>query len=203
MDHKEIERWYRRRNLKTLSEFLALAAVLLIISSYAVSRYFNHRNEEFQSATETETGIRIDNFAYSSPGAHPWQLAASSAQVSDSLDRVVLTDPKVIYQGGEGGEIVMTAKSGELDRKNRNVSVQGDVTIRYKDMVFKSDEMNYSHEKLIAETSSPVSLKGRDLLLTGRGFKLLVDKEEVFIENDVEARLYNVKWTEPGRKLPM
>jgi len=203
MDHREIERWYRLRNLKTLSEFLALAAVVLVISSYAVSRYFTRSAEEFQPAGETETGIRIDNFAYSSPGAHPWELAALSAQVSDNLDRVVLKEPKVIYQGGEGGEIVVTARSGELDRKDRSVSVRGDVTIRYKDMVFKSGEMNYSHAKLVAETSSPVSLKGRDLLLTGKGFKFFVDKEEVFIENDVEARLLNVKWVEHGRKLPM
>lgn len=203
MDHREIERWYRLRNLKKASQFLMIAAVLLLLSGYGVSRFLIQRPEEFHSPATDVQGIRVDRFSFSSPGAHPWELEASTALVSDSLDRVVLTDPKITY-GGEGdSDIVLTAKSGELDRKRRNLSAEGDVTIRYKDFLFKAGEIEYSQKDLVAQTSSPVTARGDALLLTGKGLKVLVKKKEVTIEQDVKAVLYKVKWVEPGRKLPM
>ncbi len=203
MNHKEIERWHRLKNLKRAAQVLAVGVVALLVVGYLLSRFFGHREEEFQPPPGMATGIRIDKFSYSSPGAHPWELEASSALVSDSLDRVTLKDPKVTYRGGDGGHIVLSASTGELDRKSRNVSLEGNVTIRFKDMVFEAAQMSYSHEALSAQTVSDVSLKGDSLSLTGKGLKLLVESEQVVIEDDVNARLFNVKWVEPGRKLPM
>jgi LPS export ABC transporter protein LptC len=116
---------------------------------------------------------------------------------------VTLTGPKVIYRGSDGGEIILTAATGQLDRKSRNVSLEGGVRIQFKDMVFEAAHMTYSHETLSAQTESGVSLKGDSLFLTGRGLKVLVESEEIMIQDDVSARLFNVKWAEPGRKLPM
>lgn len=203
MDHREIERWYRLRNLKKASQFLMIAAVLVLLSGYGVSRFLVQRPADFSPPATAVQGIRVDRFSYSSPGAHPWELQASTALVSDTLDRVVLKNPRVTYGGEGSNDIVLTANSGELDRKRRNLSAEGDVTIRYKDFLFKAGDIEYSQENLVAQTSSPVSLRGDSLLLTGRGLKLLVKKKEVLIEQDVKAVLFKVKWVEPGRKLPM
>ena len=203
MNHKEIERWHRLRNLKRAAQVLAVGVVVVLVAGYLVGRFFRPHEERFQSSADTGTGIRIVKFSYSSPGAHPWELEAASAQVSDALDRATLEDPRVTYRGNDGGQIVLTAVTGELDRKSSNVTLLGNVTIRFNDMVFETDQMSYSHQALTAQTASPVSLKGDSLTLTGRGMKLLVQSEQVLIEHDVHARLFNVRWVEPGRKLPM
>jgi LPS export ABC transporter protein LptC len=203
MNHKEIERWHRLKNIKKAAQFLVIAAVLLLVSVYAVSRFISRTSEEFHLPAGPTTGIRIDKFSFSSPGAYPWELEASSAVVSESLDKVVLKDPRVVYRGAEGGEIVLTARSGELDRRDQNVSAQGDVTIKYRDFWFKAAEITFSQTSLTAETSSPVTLRGDSLLLTGTGLKVLVAKREIWVERDVSATIYNVKWVEPGHKLPM
>jgi len=203
MNHKEIERWYRLRNVKRASQFLVVLAVVLMVCVYTVSYFMREHPDMIGPPGPVDSGIRIDNFSYSSPGAHPWELQATTAFVSDALDRVELKGPKVVYHGGAGGRIFLAAKSGKLDRKSRNVSAQGNVTIEYENFLFSTGEIDYSHEKLLAETASPVSLEGSDLRLTGKGLKVSVDREEMVIEDDVRARLFNVKWVEPGGRLPM
>ncbi|MGB6064234.1 MAG: LPS export ABC transporter periplasmic protein LptC [Desulfomonilaceae bacterium] len=203
MNHREIERWYRLRNVKRASQFLVVVAVALLICGYVVSRVVSAGPDMPAPPGATEGSIRIDNFSYSSPGAHPWELRASSAIVSDSLDLVKLARPRVVYHGGTGGKIFLTAKDGTLDRKSSNVSAQGGVTIQYKNFLFSTGELDYSHTKQVAETSSPVSLEGGDIRLTGKGLKMSVDREEIVIEKNVRARLFNVKWVEPNGRLPM
>ena len=116
---------------------------------------------------------------------------------------MTLTDPSLLYHGGKGAEILLTARSGQLDKKNKTVFAQGDVRIKFRDYIFSADDIDYSHEKLFAKTSSRVSLEGNDLSLSGKGMRMSIDAEEIVIEDDVKARLYNVKWAEPDTKLPL
>lgn len=203
MKHRELERWYRLRNIRKASQFLILVAIVLAISVYAYSLVRDSRTDDFDAASPDKKGSRIENFSYSSPGASPWELEASSAVISDALDKVALTNPKVVYHGGKGGKIYLSADSGHLDRKNDNVTAKGNVILRYRDMKFTTGKIRYSQEEHLAETSSPVSVEGGDLRLTGTGLTVSIDNEEITIERDVKAQLFNVRLVEPGRRLPM
>jgi hypothetical protein len=70
-------------------------------------------------------------------------------------------------------------------------------------MKFTTGEIRYSQENHQAETSSPVSVESGDLRLTGKGLKVSVDSEEITIERDVQARLFNVSLVGPKNRLPM
>lgn len=203
MNHKEIERWYRLRNMKAVAQFLMLVAVLVLLVGYAISIALMPRPEPITSTVPAGEGSRIENFSYSAVGVNPWELKALSAVVSKSLDRVALDNPSVVYEGGKGGKIYLSAKSGELDRKNNNVSGKGNVSIRYKDFLFSTGSIDYRHERREADTEAEVSLEGADLSLTGKGLKFSLEREEIVIEQDVKARLYDVKWVEPGHRLPL
>jgi LPS export ABC transporter protein LptC len=203
MDHKHIERHYRLKNLKRASQIFVLGALILLVSGLAASRFVRQHQGDFQTSEVSGNGSNIENFTYSATGSHRWDLQAANAQVSDTLDSVKLTLPKVIYQGGLGGTIYLAAQSGNLDKKTGFVSAKGTVKISYKDFEFISRDVDYSDGSLEAATKAPVSLIGSDLKLTGKGLKLSVEKEEVLIEQEVKASLFNVKLIEPGRKLPM
>lgn len=202
MKHKELERWYRLRNIRRGAQFLILVAIVLSISGYAISVFVNRPPSDAQSETRPSVS-RIDNFTCSTPGANPWELEASSAVISDSLDKIELTNPRVVYHGGKGGTIYLSATFAQLDRKSNNVSARGSVIIRYKDMKFETAEIEYSQASHEAETSSVVSVEGGDLRLTGKGLKVSIDSEEITIKQDVQAELFNVRLVGPNTRLPM
>ncbi|MFH0823031.1 MAG: LPS export ABC transporter periplasmic protein LptC [Pseudomonadota bacterium] len=203
MNHKEIERWHRLRNLKKAAQFLMAAALAFLAVGYLAERYFSGEKETLPLPAKDMAGMRIEEFSYSSPGAHAWELEAKTATVSEALDEVDLLQPKIMYRVKEGGKVVVKADSGRLDRKTQNVSARGDVVIQYVDLTLTMDDFQYYHDRLVAETKSSVSLKGRDLEMTGKGMRVSFDKEEVIIEDQVNARLFNMKWVKPGDKLPM
>jgi LPS export ABC transporter protein LptC len=203
MNHKEIERWHRLRNMKKAAQFLVVAAVVLLACGYGASWILQPQPESFIPPPAAGSGMRIDNFSYSSTGARPWELKASTALVSEKLDNVSLVKPKVIYRGGRGGEIFLSAESGNLDKNSRNVLAKGNVTLAYKDLLFTAVEMDYSDETKIAETSSSVALDGGDLRVTGKGLKVSIENEEMTIEQDVKACISNVQIFGPNGKRPM
>jgi len=203
MRHEELERWYRLRNLKRAALFLVVTGVAVLIVGYAIYFLARPTPENFDPPPRSGAGSKIENFSFSAPGATPWELKASTALVSDDMTMVILTNPRVTYEGGKGGTIHLSADSGELDRKSNNVYARGNVLIRYRDMTFITTEVKYSQENRMAETPSMVQIKGNDMQLSGRGLKLSIEKEEVEIEQDVQARLLNLHWTGPTGKLAM
>lgn len=197
MNHKEIERWHRLKNVKRASQVLVLAAIVLFISGYAATKFFPDTSTDFVSPSPDTHAIQFKKFSYSAPGVNPWELEAETVVGSESLDKVTLSHPRVVYHGGRGGRIFLTADTGNLDKQSRSVLAKGNVTIRYESFEFSSGDINYSEEKRTAETASPVSLQGEDFRLQGRGLKMSIQDEEIIIEQDVKARLFNVKLTEP------
>lgn len=201
MDYRELERWHRLRYVKRASQLLVLVTVIFLITGYGVSKLLNSSTEQMEVPAAPDRAMRIDNFSYSSPGVHPWELKATRADVTDSFNEITLTQPSVVYEGGKGSKILVSAESGKLDRINRTVFASGDVKIEYGNMIFQAGDIDYSQEKQLAETDSSVSVKGGDLSLTGKGLRVSLDKEEVTIQQDVQAQIYNIKLTQP--RLPL
>ncbi len=203
MNHKEIERWHRLRNIKKAFQILVLLGAALLVIGVAVAVWITPGPASLESSPAAGTGIQIENFSYSSPGPPQWELHAPRALISEAIDKVDLKEPKVVYQGRSGANVELVSRTGILDKKSLSVTANGDVIMRYKDYVFRSPEIRYSHEQLRAETSSPVAFEGPDLKLTGRGLTLSLDNEEIVVEEDVHALLFNVKWVQPSGRLPM
>lgn len=203
MNHKEIERWYRIKNLRKATQALILMSILALISGFAISKYAGESDNNFKTTNVSSSGIKVEKFTYSSVGANQWDLEAESALVAQSMDHVELKSPKIVYHGGGGGTVFLNADSGELNKKSGSIKARGAVTINYKDFKFFTDDINYSQGALVAHTADPIFLEGSDMKLSGRGLRLSLDREEIIIEQDVKASLFNVKWVEPGKRLPM
>lgn len=203
INHKEIERWYRRKNIMRACQVLALVSIVLVSVSYVVSRVWSDNPEDYVSNPKPDEGMRMERFSYSSFGAHPWVLRAESAVANELINRVSLTQPMVTYPGGMGGTIVLNSHSGELDKEKQQVTARGAVAIRYRDFLFSTDEVHYLHDKLVAETSAPVSVEATDLRVTGTGLTLSIKDEEANIEGNVKTQIFNVRWVGANGKLPM
>ncbi len=203
MNHKEIERWYRLKNLRKAIQAMILLSLVALVSGLAISRYTNETDANFGSSNVSEPGIKVEKFTYSSVGANQWDLEATSALVAESMDHVELRLPRIVYYGGDGGKIILKSEMGTLDKKSGIVNASGTVTINFKDLRFVTNDINYSQGLLLAQTAESIFMEGLDMKLSGKGLRLSVDKEEVIIEQEVKASLFNVRWVEPGKKLPM
>lgn len=203
MNHKEIERWYRLRNLRKAIQAVVLLSLIALVTGLAVSRYANNEKNEFKTSSVSEPGIKVEKFTYSSVGSDQWDLEATSASVSEKMDYVDLKLPRVVYYGGAGGKIYLNAQSGNLDKKDGKVEARGSVSIKYQNFKFLTDNVKYSQGLLEAQAPESILMEGDDMRLSGKGLRLFVDKEEIVIEQDVKASLFNVKWVSPGNKLPM
>ena len=203
MNHKEIERWYRRKNIMRACQVLAIVSVVFIGVSYVVSHVWREKGNDFVAAPKPDEGMRMEQFSYSAVGAHPWFLRAESAAVNTPMNKVLLTLPSVTYPGVGGEKIFLNSRTGELDKENQHVTARGAVTIRYKDFLFSTDEVHYLHGKLVAETDAPVTVEGTDLRVTGKGLTLSIKDEEVHVEHNVKTQIFNVRWVGANGKLPM
>ncbi len=203
MNHKEIERWYRLQNLKKTAQILVAVSILVLAVGLIASRFLPSPSPSTNIVSEMDAGSRIGKFSFSVPGPHPFEVVANGAVVSKSLDKVVLEEPRVTYHPQDGEEVVLTAEIGELNRTTQSYSVKGNVDIKYGAFQVQATDMEYSHEKRLASTSSPFSMKGKDLIIKGTGLKLWMEKEEAHIERDVEAWLFNVKLFERKGNAPL
>ena len=79
MNHKEIERWHRLRNIKKAFQVLVPVSAALLVSGVAASIIFRPVASPLEPASTSNPGIEIVNFSYSSPGPQQWELHAPSA----------------------------------------------------------------------------------------------------------------------------
>jgi LPS export ABC transporter protein LptC len=201
---REIERWRRLRLIKRLTQVGVVGIILAIAAGYLFAWYLKPRpgNVKIPQVAQDES-IRIDRFTYSAPGANPFELEAETATVSDTLDRVSLKSPRVVYNSKEKGKITLTARSGALDKSSGTIRAAGDVEIRMKGLLIKADEVTYSDEERVVTADSRVSMFGEGFSLSGAGLTLFIDTQEARIAKDVTTDLHDVKWARPGRELPI
>ncbi len=199
MNHREIERWYRLRMLKKASVAVVLSVLALIVICGAAWRLMSDGPPETPTADTADAALKVNRFTLSSSGEHPWRLDARTALSKDStLQRVALIRPRIVYQGGKGGVIVLTAEKGIVDRDKLNYSAKGNVTLKYRDFEISTEEITYSEEKQEVSGSATVVLKAKDLHFTGNELTLSLADEEIVIKGGVSATLFNMKWTTPS-----
>ncbi len=205
MKYKELERWHRLNLIKKALQVLVVVAAVTCASVFLVNKLWAPPPVTIEPppAPSKDDGITIRGFQYSSPGPSPWELKAESATVSEKLDRIVLIKPRIVYHGANGEPISLSADNGDLDRDKADYAVKGNVVVRFRAFVYETDSLVYSDKSRQARTSAPVSLKGPDILVTGTGLTVDVDREELVIEKDVKSTLSNVKWVGPGERLPL
>jgi LPS export ABC transporter protein LptC len=193
LTNKEIERWYRLRNLRNAAQALAIITILTLVGGYAVSRLIMERPDQTDSQVPTDAGNEGSQLSYSVPGPHPFHVKADRARMLKSGNKIQLTSPVITYYPKRGGDMVLKADTGELNQTTQNYSVKGNVTVTYDTFRIDAEELSYSHKNGLVSTSSAFTVTSKDMVLQGKRLKLLTDKKEVVVEQGVSAKLYNVK----------
>jgi LPS export ABC transporter protein LptC len=182
-------KWLNARNIVVFLMIVIAGGLLaMVVRNY---RWFSPeeviesipRNIDFSlqrlSYTETRDGIRR------------WTLTADSAahSIRDEATRIENIH-MIFYDMDKMGDVVMTARSGEIDSAKGEVVVRGNVVIDSpQGYSVYSEQLHYLDESRLIRTGEPVRLVSEKMEMTGKGMILNVDDHTLVLLSDVHAMI--------------
>jgi LPS export ABC transporter protein LptC len=116
------------------------------------------------------------HFVQEKLGRKAWELEATSVQQYEDRDMIVLKDVKVTFFEKDGRTFVISGNEGKLYQNSKDVELTGNVVLTSNDgYSLKTRSIRYSQKERTVRTSDPVTIKGEQIQLIGRG--MVVDME--------------------------
>ncbi|MBI4777065.1 MAG: LPS export ABC transporter periplasmic protein LptC [Deltaproteobacteria bacterium] len=148
------------------------------------------------AAPETSRGkplLSLEDIEYvqTKDGENEWRLIAQQAAYIKSQDVTTFKQVHFIYYLQDQQELHLTGETGEMNLKDRSISVHGDVNVDLGDRVrLETDQMFYDDTSKEIWTPGEVRIRSRQCLLKGKGMRAQVDQRRFLLEDNVEAKIF-------------
>jgi LPS export ABC transporter protein LptC len=117
-----------------------------------------------------------------------WELDAASAQYFKSEERIALSTMQVTFFSDEGKVYKLTADSGEIYTDSQDVKVAGNVVVFTEEGYrVETDSFHYNAKERKISTDDEVTLTNKELVMTGKGMVVDLEKEKLYILQEVRA----------------
>lgn len=113
-----------------------------------------------------------------------------------------ITKPEIEFTGDDNPDgndhqskgVVITSDIGEVDKATNRGVLYGNVITRLEeDLVIYTEDFTYSPEDKIVNTDGPVTVLGKQMKITGDGFKISLSDAKAVVKNDPEMELISNK----------
>ena len=137
---------------------LGLILILMTFSAYSLIKSLNKGSlpVETLKTMSKNVDIEIENFkvTHEGLGSKSWEIKAKDAKVINEENKVILTDVNVTLNATENQKSTISADSGILNRKTKDIELQGNVR-------FKADvnDLFGQFEKKSKETKEKSDIK--------------------------------------------
>jgi LPS export ABC transporter protein LptC len=185
----------RRTRLRTTLLLVVLAAVGgigILVSRSIKARRTNPRSELGQDFLP-QVAQRIQNFRRIKVknGRAVWQMTAKDAQFYETRNEIIVREPEITFfvEGGNR-ETHVSGREGHLTvdgRELRSVTLVGNVSVRLDDLTLETEEATYDRARDLITSPGPVTVRGRQLDLRGRGMEIQVGPQHVRLLRDVHT----------------
>ncbi len=148
-----------------------------------------------------ELGLDRVHYSQNENGIEIWVLDADRAAYQREDEELALTGVKLtFFNTGRFGDVTLDAVSGILRQKQKLIDLKGDVRIvTASGEQFQSETLQYDYSKRLATTDDLISMRGRQLYLTGKGMDLDLGRGTLRVRENVHA-LFNERQTEGERQ---
>lgn len=172
---------------------LAILTLSTVLTLVVIRNFRGGGPEEIVEALPGNIDLSLKEIRYTETleGRKRWTLVADAAdyrrqeQVS-RVENIHLT----FHDRGKGGDVVLTARQGEVKTDARVVEVWGDVVVKTAPgSTLFADRMEYRDRDHLVRSAGPVRLEAEGLVLTGTGVRLDIETRRVEILDDVQARI--------------
>ncbi len=144
-----------------------------------------------------DLGLDRVHYSQNENGIESWVLDADRAAYQRKDEELALTGVELtFFNAGRFGDVTLNAAGGILRQQQKLIDLQGDVRIvTATGERFQSETLRYDYAKRLATTDDLISMRGRQLYLTGKGMDLDLGRGTLRVREDVHA-LFNERQTE-------
>ncbi len=135
--------------------------------------------------------MRLDKVHYEQidqDGRREWELFAKAAQYEKDNKKVALSSISVSFFSKEGAVYKLSADRGELCTETQDVSLTGNVMAETAEgYSIRTDSIKYVARDRKVSTADPVSVKSKEMVMTGKGMVIDLEEEKLYILQEVKA----------------
>jgi LPS export ABC transporter protein LptC len=139
-----------------------------------------------------DLGLDRVHYSQNENGIESWVLDADRAAYQREDEELALTGVELtFFNASSFGDVKLNAAGGILRQKQKLIDLKGDVRIvTATGEQFQSETLRYDYAKRLATTDDLISMRGRQLNLTGKGMDLDLGRGTLRVRENVHALLY-------------
>jgi LPS export ABC transporter protein LptC len=192
----EKRRFFTRRRVRQALGLAVLVAVGAVGVQLGRNLWTQHLRSLRTSALDflPEVAQRIQNFrrVKMEGDRKVWEVAAQEAQYFEEDQQIVVRAPEVsFFLKGDQGAVSLKGNEGKIllsGREMQRVDLTGQIELRFRDYLVKTDHATYAQESDTVVTPA-VDVRGDGLALRGSRMTVEMGTQRLLVEGNVETVL--------------
>jgi len=182
----------KNQNSRKLKLFLISIIIILLGIIIAVfSRYRNILDETAGLESAIRSGAKMSlgkvHHTATRNGVIEWSLDANSARLLDGKKQLILDDLSVVFYMKDGEKAYLAAEKGFLHTDSNDIEVAGNVVVKNKNYVLKTEKLNYEHTPRILFSNVSVEISSDSEKLTADSISFDLNTKKIMLEGNVKG----------------
>jgi LPS export ABC transporter protein LptC len=122
----------QKNNIRKI--LLGLILLLMTVSAYSLIKSLNKGSLPIETLKKMskDVDIEIENFkvTHEGLGNKIWEIKAKEAKVKNKENKIILTDVKVTLNAEENRKSTISADTGTINRKTKDIQFEGNVKFK-------------------------------------------------------------------------
>ena len=169
---------------------IAIVSLLLLVVILVIVMVNANKPKTLLKALENSVDLQIKGFVYTEVGKAKLKLEvkAETATYDKKQNLAVLELVQIKLITSDGKVFEMRADKGRIITDKKNIEINGNVVITSGDGDrFSADYLKYSNAEKKFYTDAPVTMKNKQMEITGKGLTIFMNKGELNITSMVKA----------------
>ena len=120
-------------------------------------------------------------------GRLKWVLDARSAEMSSKSKQASIHDIHMIFYKKNGKHILLSSDTGNIDIKDKDITLYGNVVIKDMAYILKTPSLFYSDKNKKAGTDKGVEVSGKDIKINSDEMDVDLNTNTLFFKGNVKV----------------
>jgi LPS export ABC transporter protein LptC len=171
-----------------LAGFILLLVVLLVLTVVSNLRKADVAVVEQFLRSDDDLAMKQLNYTETRDGVRKWSVHAESASHDLKQEMALLKQLTLTFYDPSSTDLMVTSSAGELDLKNRQVVLRGDVVMKTTSgETIYTDELIFVDSEKMVRTEHPVRFVADGYTISGKGMRFDVTNRSMVLQHQVEA----------------